>query len=121
LIYRFYLLFVVTATAAVHAAGTAMPWDSPLQSFLNNLTGPLAGAIALAAIVFGAGSLLLGGEWKLHATRPDRAAHQSSTVLSHSFVKPMFIVLLVLGVMLGAVNILALFGFISGAILPVGI
>lgn len=115
--FRFYIMFVITSFAVVQAAGPAMPWDSPFQSFIDNLTGPVAGALALGAIILGAGSLLLGGEWKLHATRPDRATHQSTTLLGHSFTKPIFILLLVLGVLLGAVNILALFGFGQGAVL----
>jgi len=120
MIYRICFLLVIPSLAVVRAAGgPAMPWDTSMQTFVNNLTGPLSGALALGAIILGAGSLLLGGEWKLHATRPDRAAHQSTTVLGHSFAKPMFILLLVLGVLLGAVNILALFGFGLGAVLVV--
>lgn len=49
------VLFVVTAavlapTAAL-AAGTGMPWETPLQNVLDSLTGPVAKAIAIIAIV----------------------------------------------------------------------
>jgi len=99
-----------------------MPWDSGLTIFINNLTGPLAGAVALIAIVFGGGSLLMGGEWEVFATRPDKAAHQSANVLGNSFAKPFFVVLLVLGVLLGAAQIIALFGgFGAGAVLATGV
>lgn len=101
------------------AGGTLMPWDTGLQVFLASITGPVAGGIALVSIVLGGVSLLTGGEWSMHRTRADKLAHQSSTVLGHSFAKPMFVVLLCLGVLLGAVQIVALLGFGAGALLPV--
>lgn len=39
------------AAAAAHAAGTGMPWEAPLQSFLDSLTGPVAKIAGVAAVV----------------------------------------------------------------------
>jgi type IV secretion system protein VirB2 len=37
--------------ATASTGGAAMPWDTPLQSLLSNLTGPTARALVLIAIV----------------------------------------------------------------------
>ena len=37
--------------SASTAGGAAMPWDTPLQNLLSNLTGPTARALVLIAIV----------------------------------------------------------------------
>jgi type IV secretion system protein TrbC len=42
--------FISLATAA-HAAGTGMPWEQPLQQVLDSITGPVARAAAVIAIV----------------------------------------------------------------------
>ena len=48
---------LLTATIAIlvppaaFAAGTGMPWETPLQNILDSLTGPVAKAIAIIAIV----------------------------------------------------------------------
>ena len=47
------LTAILLAPTAAHAGGggASMPWDGPLQSLINNLTGPLAKTLAIAAIV----------------------------------------------------------------------
>lgn len=44
------LAYVSLATAA-QAAGTGMPWEQPLQQVLDSITGPVARAAAVIAIV----------------------------------------------------------------------
>jgi type IV secretion system protein VirB2 len=44
------LLVAVTATSA-HASGTGMPWETPLQNVLDSITGPVAKAAGIIAIV----------------------------------------------------------------------
>ena len=39
-----------TTTAAATGA-SAMPWEKPLQTFLNSLTGPVAQVVGVAAVV----------------------------------------------------------------------
>jgi type IV secretory pathway VirB2 component (pilin) len=36
---------------AAHAAGAGMPWETPLNSLLNSLTGPIAKIAGVAAVV----------------------------------------------------------------------
>lgn len=43
-------LFAVKAAQAA-GGGSPMPWDTPLQNLLGNLTGPTARALILIAIV----------------------------------------------------------------------
>lgn len=49
----------VVANAAT--TGGTMPWDGPLQTIVNNLTGPVATAVAVGAF-FVAGAILVFGE-----------------------------------------------------------
>ena len=46
-------VFVVLAPAAF-ASSAGMPWESPLQRLVQSLTGPVAKAIGIAAIVIAA-------------------------------------------------------------------
>ena len=46
--------FLFKSTA--HAAATGLPWESPLQSLSNSLTGPVAQIAGIAAVtIFGIG------------------------------------------------------------------
>jgi type IV secretion system protein VirB2 len=44
-------LLSLSASRAFASAGAAMPWDTPLQNLLGNLSGPTARALVLIAIV----------------------------------------------------------------------
>lgn len=44
-------LFASAPQAFASSAGAPMPWDTPLQNLLDNLTGPTARALVLIAIV----------------------------------------------------------------------
>jgi type IV secretory pathway VirB2 component (pilin) len=44
-------LTVLAPAAFASSAGAPMPWDTPLQNLLDNLTGPTARALVLIAIV----------------------------------------------------------------------
>jgi type IV secretion system protein VirB2 len=45
------LLAAGAPAAFASSAGSPMPWDTPLQNLLDNLTGPTARALVLIAIV----------------------------------------------------------------------
>ena len=45
------LLTGLASPAFASSAGAPMPWDTPLQNLLDNLTGPTARALVLIAIV----------------------------------------------------------------------
>ena len=42
------------------AAGTGMPWESPMQNVLDSVTGPVLKTVAILAIVVGGLMLALG-------------------------------------------------------------
>jgi type IV secretory pathway VirB2 component (pilin) len=41
----------VAGASPAHAAAAGAPWEAPLQTFLNSLTGPVAQIVGVAAIV----------------------------------------------------------------------
>lgn len=54
-------LTLVPVVASAATTGGTMPWDGPLQTIVNNLTGPVATAVAVGAF-FVAGAILVFGE-----------------------------------------------------------
>jgi type IV secretory pathway VirB2 component (pilin) len=50
------------ANPALAAGGGALPWDAPLQTLVNDLTGPVATAISTGALFAAGGFLVFGGE-----------------------------------------------------------
>ncbi|WP_461328109.1 TrbC/VirB2 family protein [Bradyrhizobium huanghuaihaiense] len=77
------------------SGGGNLPWESPLQQIQQSITGPVAGFIALAAVAVAGGMLIFGGEL-------------------NDFARRLMYVVLVAGILLGATQIVALFGA-SGA------
>ncbi len=80
---------------AFASGGGGLPWEGPLQQIQQSITGPVAGAIALTAIAIAGGMLIFGGEL-------------------NDFARRLMYVVLVAGILLGATQIVALFGA-SGA------
>lgn len=58
LLFLFLLLFPDMA----HASSTGMPWESPLSKLVRSITGPVAFAVSVLAIIAAVGGLLFGGE-----------------------------------------------------------
>lgn len=88
------VLFTHPALAA-STGGGGLPWEGPLQKIEQSITGPVAGFIALAAVAVAGGMLIFGGEL-------------------NDFARRLMYVVLVAGVLLGATQIVGLFGA-SGA------
>jgi len=59
--------FSLPASAA--AGGQALPWEAPLTRLQQSLSGPVAGAIAIIALVAIGVTLVFGGEWNEFARR----------------------------------------------------
>jgi type IV secretion system protein VirB2 len=93
------LLFSITlaAPALASSGGGALPWESPLQQIQQSITGPVAGFIALAAVAIAGAMLIFGGEL-------------------NDFARRLCYVALVGGVLLGATQIVALFGATGASI-----
>lgn len=83
------------ATPALASGGGGLPWEGPLQQIQQSITGPVAGFIALAAVAIAGGMLIFGGEL-------------------NDFARRLMYVVLVAGILLGATQIVGLFGA-SGA------
>ena len=100
LLARTVLAFVVGATLshpAFASSGGSLPWEGPLQQIQQSITGPVAGFIALAAVAVAGGILIFGGEL-------------------NDFARRLMYVVLVAGILLGATQIVALFGATGASI-----
>jgi type IV secretory pathway VirB2 component (pilin) len=79
------------AAPAFASSGGGLPWEGPLQQIQESITGPVAGYIALAAVAIAGGMLIFGGEL-------------------NDFARRLMYVVLVAGILLGATQIVGLFG-----------
>lgn len=84
-------LIMIEPAFAAGGGGGGLPWEGPLQQIQQSITGPVAGAIALAAVAIAGGMLIFGGEL-------------------NDFARRLMYVCLVAGILLGATQIVALFG-----------
>lgn len=93
------LLFAVSFAEPAFASsgGGGLPWETPLQRIQQSITGPVAGFIALAAVAIAGAMLIFGGEL-------------------NDFARRLCYVALVGGVLLGATQIVALFGATGASI-----
>lgn len=90
-----FVVALSTAQPALAGGGGGLPWEGPLQQIQQSITGPVAGFIALAAVAVAGGMLIFGGEL-------------------NDFARRLMYVVLVAGILLGATQIVGLFGA-SGA------
>ncbi|MFB2553842.1 TrbC/VirB2 family protein [Ensifer soli] len=84
-------VIVLASPAIASSGGGGLPWESPLQQIQQSITGPVAGFIALAAVAIAGGMLIFGGEL-------------------NDFARRLCYIALVGGVLLGATQIVGLFG-----------
>ncbi|MCB1467666.1 MAG: TrbC/VirB2 family protein [Rhizobiaceae bacterium] len=89
------LAALLASSPAIASSGGGLPWEGPLQQIQESITGPVAGFIALAAVAVAGGMLIFGGEL-------------------NDFARRLMYVVLVAGILLGATQIVGLFGA-SGA------
>lgn len=82
---------VMASPTLASSGGGGLPWESPLQQIQQSITGPVAGFIALAAVAIAGGMLIFGGEL-------------------NDFARRLCYIALVGGVLLGATQIVGLFG-----------
>lgn len=83
--------FFMVGPALAGAGGGGLPWEAPLQQIQQSITGPVAGSIALAAVAIAGGMLIFGGEL-------------------NDFARRLMYIVLVAGILLGATQIVGLFG-----------
>ena len=53
---------MLTAPVAFAGTTTGLPWETPLTTIMNSLTGPVALAVSLIAITVTGGMLVFGGD-----------------------------------------------------------
>lgn len=54
--------FLSFLSSPVFASGASLPWDGPMTTLRNNLTGPFAASISVVAFVAAGATLIFGGE-----------------------------------------------------------
>ena len=79
------------ANPALAGGGGGLPWEGPLQQIQNSITGPVAGMVALTAVAVAGGTMIFGGEL-------------------NDFARRLCYIALVGGVLLGATQIVGMFG-----------
>lgn len=82
--------------AQASTAGGALPWDGPLTTLKNDLTGPVAFTISLLAMVACGAALVFGGE-------------------INEFIRRIIMLVLVVALITGVVNVAGALG-ITGAV-----
>jgi type IV secretion system protein VirB2 len=65
----FLALAVLASEAAAGTGGGGLPWESPLQTIADSISGPVAYAISLIGIVVAGAMLVWGGEINEFARR----------------------------------------------------
>jgi type IV secretion system protein VirB2 len=94
------IAIVVASPAFAGSGGGGLPWEGPLEQIQQSITGPVAGYIALAAVAIAGGMLIFGGEL-------------------NDFARRLMYVVLVAGILLGATQIVGLFGATGASIGPI--
>lgn len=84
-------LSMIAVEPAMASGGGGLPWEGPLQQIQQSITGPVAGFIALSAVAVAGGMLIFGGEL-------------------NDFARRLMYIVLVAGILLGATQIVGLFG-----------
>lgn len=90
------LLLPATAFAAPAGGGAAMPWTGPLESLLNNLSGPTARILGALAFVIG------GAMWAF--TRHEEGARRFGQAI------------IGIALMIGAANIVTALAFVGAIV-----
>lgn len=67
--FLFPLIAIVTVQPALASTGGGLPWDTPLQTLQNDLTGPVATAVSVLALFAAGGALVFGEELGLFVRR----------------------------------------------------
>jgi len=95
------VLFAVFSAAAstAHAAtgGAGLPWEQPLTTLSNSVTGPVAYGVSLIGIVGAGGVLIFAGG------------------MVNEFLRAVLFCVMVIAFIIAAKNTLTAFGFAAGA------
>jgi type IV secretory pathway VirB2 component (pilin) len=92
------LAFLPDAVLAATGGGSGLPWETPLQTLRDSITGPVAYTISLLGVVVAGAALVFGGE-------------------INDFVRRMIMLVLVISLIIFAANFLSTL-FNTGAVIP---
>jgi type IV secretion system protein TrbC len=97
IVFTWLVLAVSAHTAYAATGGAGLPWETPLTTLSNSVTGPVAYSVSLIGIV-GAGGILIfaGGQ-------------------VNEFLRAVLFCVLVIAFIIAAKNTLTAFGFAAGA------
>ena len=97
IVFAWLVLSVSARTAHAATGGAGLPWETPLTTLSNSVTGPVAYSVSLIGIV-GAGGILIfaGGQ-------------------VNEFLRAVLFCVLVIAFIIAAKNTLTAFGFAAGA------
>jgi type IV secretory pathway VirB2 component (pilin) len=97
IVFTWLVLAVSAHTARAATGGAGLPWETPLTTLSNSVTGPVAYSVSLIGIV-GAGGILIfaGGQ-------------------VNEFLRAVLFCVLVIAFIIAAKNTLTAFGFAAGA------
>jgi type IV secretory pathway VirB2 component (pilin) len=90
-------LLVAATTAHAATGGGGLPWETPLQTLSNSVTGSVAYSISLIGIVGAGGVLIFAGG------------------MVNEFLRAVLFVVLVIALIIAAKNTMTAFGFAAGA------
>jgi type IV secretion system protein VirB2 len=62
-------LLILISPEALAAGGGGLPWEQPMDTLRQSLSGPVALAVSIIAIVIAGGMLIFGGELSEFARR----------------------------------------------------
>jgi len=54
------VLIVIAIATPAHAGGSGMPWEGPLEQIVDSITGPVARAAAVIAIIISGIGIIFG-------------------------------------------------------------
>lgn len=91
-------LLLLVATGVQASTNGSLPWEGGLKTLADSITGPVAAILSLLSIVGAGGGLLFGGEM-------------------NTFIKTMAYLVLVIGMVVGAANLMSAFFNVSGAVI----
>jgi type IV secretion system protein VirB2 len=94
-----FILALLVSPAAASTGGGSLPWETPLQTIADSITGPVAYAISLIGIVVAGAILVWGGE-------------------INEFARRMIMLVLVISLIVFATQVLSTLFNVSGAVLP---
>ena len=93
------VLVLLSASFAYASTDTGMPWESPLKTLKDSISGPVAFAISIIAIVVSGALLIFGGE-------------------IGEFARRMVMVVLVIALLVGANSTLSTLFGVASAVVP---